>query len=125
MEYDVAGYFSYNIISNVSPLRAFAWCVLVGAFIYAVFGTLIYMLNIISKKVGGIICGAVLIGYHALMWNFIHPRFKWLAVIDWGNIDHIDILRNSTYPTPDFVISVLTGVYAAAAAVVAVCSRKL
>ncbi len=124
IRYEFVGCFSNYVISNVSPLRAFAWCTLIGTFIYTVFGTLIYVLNTITRKIGGIICGTILVGYQALMWNFIHPKYKWLAVLSWGNLDHIDIQHNSLYPTSEFVIGVLSGMYMISAAIILVNFRK-
>ncbi len=124
LKYDVAGYFRYSIISSFSPMQTFAWSVLVGTLIYIVFGTLIFALNIVARKLGGIICGAILTGYHALMWNFIHPKYKWIAILDWSNIDYIDMQRNTLYPTPEFAVGVLLLLYAAAAVIVAAGSRK-
>lgn len=122
--YNFIGSFSDYVISNVSPLGAFAWCTLVGTFIYTVFGTLIYALNSITRKTGGIIIGTLLIGYHGLMWNWLHPKYKWLAVLDWGNIDYIDIQHNTLYPTPEFVIGVLAGMYIISAAIILINFRK-
>lgn len=124
IRYEFVGYFSNFVISNGSPLRAFSWCTLIGTFIYTVFGTLIYVLNTITRKIGGIICGTILVGYQALMWNFIHPKYKWLAVLSWGNLDYIDIRHNSLYPTSEFVIGVLSGMYIISAAIILVNFRK-
>ncbi len=124
IKYEFVGYFSNNVISNVSPLRAFTWSTLIGTFIYTVFGTLIYALNSITRKMGGIICGTILVGYQALMWNFIHPKYKWLAVLSWGNLDYIDIQHNSLYPTSEFVIGMLSGMYMISAAIILINFRK-
>lgn len=124
LEYQPIGWFSSDIISALSPRQAFAWSVLVGTFTYAAFGGLVFALNIITRKIGGTIFGTILVSYHILVGHFFHPKFKWAAMLDWSNLDIIDIRRNSLYPVPEFVISVLAGGFVIAAVIAIISARK-
>lgn len=124
MEYQFPGYFSYDTISSFSPRQVFFWCVPVGTLAYVFFGALIFALNLITRKTGGIIFGAAAVGYHVLTWILWHPRAKWLAVLDWSNISIIDMQRNTLDPPPEFALSVLAGGFVTASVIAAVSARK-
>ncbi len=68
--YAISGMITEDVIASFTPLTAALWSVFVGTFLFIVFGTLFFSLNMVTRKMGGFIAGAV-IYYAAIIFKFI------------------------------------------------------
>lgn len=125
-KYNVSGTLSYESINNFTPYEALAWSVPIGTLTFAVFGSMVFALNMVSRKTAGIAGGAVLITFHILisgktviLWNF-----RWFSPLEWCNIEIINIKHNSQMPTPEYAICALLSLYILSIITVLFNSRK-
>lgn len=112
-KYRISGSLSYEAINIFTPYKALAWSIPIGTLTFAVFGNLIFALNMISRKTVGIAIGAIIITFHILISGktVILWKFRWFSPLEWSNIGIININHNSQMPTPEYAVCVLLGLY--------------
>lgn len=123
-EYQIYDRVVHTAINTFSPQQALIWCLPVGTFMIAVFGSMIFALNMISYRIGGTIIGAFFLAFHLLTGYFLNWTFKWFSPLEWMSINVININHISQMPTPEYSICVLSGIYILSVTIVIFCSRK-
>lgn len=122
-KYTVTGIITDDIIANFTPAQTAIWSVLIGTAIFIVYGTIIYALNTVTRKIGGIILGAIIMTFHFFSYLLTTP-FKWFSPLEWCNIRVVDIYHSSNFPTPEYIICALLVFYAVSVLIIALVSRK-
>lgn len=122
-KYTITGMITEDTIANFTPAQTSIWSVFVGTSIYIVFGTVIYSLNMITHKIGGLIAGAVFITFR-LFSNILQTQFKWFCPLEWSNIRVVDIYHSSNLPDPEYIICALSVLYVFSVLIVIFRSRR-
>lgn len=122
-KYNVTELIPEDVIANFKPRQTMVWNVLVGTSLYVVFGTVIYSLNMITHKIGGLIVGAIFITFRFFS-NLLQTPFKWICPLEWCNIRVVDIYHLSKLPNPEYIISALSVMYVLSVLIVILRSRS-
>lgn len=98
---------SYRIILSYSPLDATLLTALI-LFLETIFvGLVMFALNMITKRIGGVFAGMLLAFLPAFASVVGIPQFYYFAPTAWANLDMLDITGRSMFPSLSYALCFL------------------
>lgn len=123
-KYQIRNSLSTYVMSLITPMKAIGYTVPLTLVTFISFGTMVFALNMYSRKVAGTIVGVVFITLNFTSVLFNEGWMPWITMLKWCSIEQINFTHSGTNPTPEHAYIMLSGIFVLSVAAALFGSRK-